>query len=332
MKIMFVFTGGTIGSTLMGGGVIAPDAKKSYKIIEAYAQRYPTDFDYDVTEPYTELSENNTGKHIKTLCECVKSRLCEGYDGIIVTHGTDTLQYSAAALGYALGVESLPVCVVSANKPIEDERSNALPNLHAAVRFIKEKAGKGVFVTYRNVGDKVVSVHRGTRLVGAAAFSDNISSAFDCVYGHFDESYNFVKNPTYREAPDALPPLDTARLGERSDGIRVIFPYPATVYPELDESVKYILLCTYHSGTVNTRSEYVREYFDKAKRMGVKVYAAGVADGPEYQSARAFGELGIIPIKNISPVAAYLKLWLLSLDGKESVDKLSLSLGGDMAR
>ena len=70
MKLLFVFTGGTIGST-QNGDVISSDAEKSYKIIDAYNARYGIDFEYDTVEPYTELSENNTGWHIKKLVGCL---------------------------------------------------------------------------------------------------------------------------------------------------------------------------------------------------------------------------------------------------------------------
>ena len=99
MKLLFIFTGGTIGSTL-DGAYISPDRSKAYRLIEAYAEKYGIDFEYDLTEPYTSLSENNTGLQIKALCSSVKASLGQGYDGIIVTHGSDTLQYSAAAVGY----------------------------------------------------------------------------------------------------------------------------------------------------------------------------------------------------------------------------------------
>ena len=108
MKLLFVFTGGTIGST-QKGNVISADSDKPYKLIKAYDEKYRIDFDYDVIEPYTELSENNTGWHISRLVECIKQNLNKNYDGIIVTHGTDTLQYTAAAVGYSFGVSSLPI-------------------------------------------------------------------------------------------------------------------------------------------------------------------------------------------------------------------------------
>ena len=58
MRILFVFTGGTIGSTL-SGDIISTDEGKSYRIIEAYRERFGIDFEYDMLEPYTALSENN---------------------------------------------------------------------------------------------------------------------------------------------------------------------------------------------------------------------------------------------------------------------------------
>ena len=66
MKLLFIFTGGTIGST-MHGDVISPDGTKSRKIIEAYRDKFGIDFEYDTVEPYTELSENNTGRNIRIL-------------------------------------------------------------------------------------------------------------------------------------------------------------------------------------------------------------------------------------------------------------------------
>ena len=91
MKLLFIFTGGTIGSTLREH-VMSAGESKAYAIINAYEKRYGISFDYDIDEPYVELSENNTGRHIRTLCEAVRRGLCGGYDGIIVTHGSDTLQ------------------------------------------------------------------------------------------------------------------------------------------------------------------------------------------------------------------------------------------------
>ena len=329
MRLLFIFTGGTIGSTLRGSVMSAAESK-AYAIIEAYEKRYGISFVYDIDEPYAELSENNTGEHIALLCGTVKQRLDGGYDGIIVTHGTDTLQYTAAALGYTLGSATVPVCVVSANKPIEHSQSNGLINLHAAVCFIRERAGRGVFVPYRNAGENAVYIHRATRLLSAKSFSDDLESSFGQFYGYYNSDFGFIKNPTYTEHPDALPPLSIQGLKERSESISVVNPYPGMVYPRLCDGVKYILLGTYHSGTIDTRSQMARDFFLMAKQKGIKAYVTGVADGPEYESASLFESLGITPIKNISPIAAYIKLWLLSNEAGDVTKKLTLSLGGDL--
>ena len=328
MKILFIFTGGTIGSTLHGN-VISPDENKPRKLIEEYKTRFGIDFEYSILEPYTELSENNTGEHIKNLARCVTDNLNIGYDGIIVTHGTDTLQYSSAALGYAIGSSSIPVCIVSANRPVEDDKSNALNNLRAAVNFIKNKYGNGAFVPYQNEKDKFVKIHRATRLVSSRAFSEEVASIFDNEYGCFDENFVFHKNEDYKESADSIAPLDTSNLCEQSNSILFLPTYVGMKYPSLNSNTKYVLLSSYHSGTVNTKSQASVTFFKHAAKLGIKVYLTGVSNAPEYESATFFEELNITPLKNISPIAAYVKLWLISCN-KISEKLLDSSLSGDI--
>ena len=59
-------------------------------------------------------------------------------DGIILTHGSDTIQYTAALLSYVLKPE-IPVMIVCSNYVLEDEKANGFDNFCAAVDFIKNK-------------------------------------------------------------------------------------------------------------------------------------------------------------------------------------------------
>lgn len=329
MKLLFVFTGGTIGSTQVGN-VISADNGKPYRLIKAYEEKYGIDFDYDSVEPYTELSENNTGWHMRQLIECIEQNKNKGYDGIIVTHGTDTLQYTAAAVGYCFGAESLPICLIAANAPIENASSNALDNMRGAISFIKCKGGKGTFVSYRNSSSSVVQIHRATRLLASKAYTDELSSALEIPYGCFDGEFNFIKNENYREREDEIDVLDALLLKEQSEEIAIINAYAGMAYPRLSNEVKYVIFNTYHSGTLNTKSQGAIEFFNEARERGVKVYASGIYDGPHYSSAEEFCSLGIEPIKNIAPIAAYVKLWLISSMGKNPDRLLNKSLCGDM--
>lgn len=105
LKLLFVFTGGTIGS-VVSGDYISTDENIPYELIKTYKNRYGLEHSYDVIKPYTELSEQNTGETISKLIKSIYDAACgkDTYDGIIVTHGTDTLPYSAAAL---LGVDTI---------------------------------------------------------------------------------------------------------------------------------------------------------------------------------------------------------------------------------
>ena len=115
MKILVVFTGGTIGSCY-NDGVISPDSSTRYKLIEMYKQNggYA---EFDAISPYTVLSENLNGEYFNLLYNSVKENI-NNYDGIIVTHGTDTLQYTSAVLSYMFGLCNTPIVLVSANYPL----------------------------------------------------------------------------------------------------------------------------------------------------------------------------------------------------------------------
>ena len=329
MKLLFIFTGGTIGST-QKGEVIFADEAKSYQILLAYEKRYGIPFDYDVEEPYTELSENNTGKHIGILADCISNAAKKRYDGIIVTHGSDTLQYSAAAVGYALGQSRVPVCFVAANAPIESPHSNAMDNLRGAIRFVEEKGGNGVFVVYRNSASETVTVHRATRLLESRAYSDEVASVADTAYGWMDRDFHFVKNPDFRERADEADPLPTQALEAVNERVAVISAHPGLCYPALSKNVKYVIFNTYHSGTLDTKSEQAIAFFADAKRWGIVVFATGISEGPQYASAQLFEKLAIRPIINLSPVAAYVKIWLADSAGMDPGKLLYKSLAGDI--
>lgn len=327
MKLLFIFTGGTIGSTLQND-YISTDNSKPYKLIETYNNKYGLTAAYDIIQPYTELSENNTGQTLKALCNSVIENLNKDYDGIIVTHGTDTLQYSAAALAYTIGNNSIPVCIVSSNYPIEHENANGIDNLHGAVKFIEQSAGNGVWVVYKNPGDNV-KVHRGTRLVASLPYSDCFYSLCNSYYGEFDQNSDFIKNPCFYEKQDQISPLSCLGLKETSSAILRLDSYTGMNFPRLSNEIKYILLGSYHSGTINTKSQEAVNFYNQAKELGIKVYLTGVSKGESYESTKLFKNLNIIPLPKSSPVAMYIKMWLCNDSAVDFDSVMSKSLAGD---
>lgn len=105
--------------------------------------------EFVTASPLTILSENLLPDDWKTIADCVRKRLTPDMAGVVITHGTDTLGYSAAALSFMLAGLPVPVALVSANLPLEDPRSNGTANFLAAVDFIRTEKLPGVFVFYR---------------------------------------------------------------------------------------------------------------------------------------------------------------------------------------
>ena len=331
MKLLFLFTGGTIGSTTRGG-TISTDSKAPYLLLDTYRSIHGLDFEYDVFEPYTALSENNTGATLRLLIDCVGQYINAGYDGIIVTHGTDTLQYSAAALSYAFADTGIPICLVSSNYPIENERSNAIPNLRGAIRFVSEVGTPGVWVPYQNKND-VLRIHRGTRLQASLAFSDRVESVFDSYYGSFTEGNPFEQTEGYRELPDAIPAFGVLPVPELCREVMILEPYPGKPYPPIAESVKYILHTSYHSGTINTEAAETVRFFDEVRGRGISAFLLGASGGAAYESTKLFAKLSLTPLCNIAPIAAFVKLWFFSIqspDGRVTADDLLSPLAGDI--
>jgi glutamyl-tRNA(Gln) amidotransferase subunit D len=111
---------------------------------------------------YNILSENMSPELWSELAVCVYNKVREGAYGVLVTHGTDTLGYSAAALSFMLQVP-VPVMLVgsqrSADRPSSDNVVNATC---AAIAATSDLAG--VFtVMHEDMSDDTCLVHAGTR-------------------------------------------------------------------------------------------------------------------------------------------------------------------------
>jgi len=111
----------------------------------------------------TILSENMTPAIWQELARAVYREIQRGAAGVIVTHGTDTMGYSAAALSFMVDT-SVPVIFVgsqrSADRPSSDNAMNAVCAAAAATSDLGEVA----VVMHATTSDDYCSIHRGTRV------------------------------------------------------------------------------------------------------------------------------------------------------------------------
>lgn len=322
MKILTIFTGGTIGCSSFDG-VLSPDKANSYLLLDMYLKSH-TGVDFIPVQPYTILSENLNGSNLATLYECISSYNLNDFDGIIVTHGTDTLQYTASYLSYCFGLREIPIVMVSANYPLTDDLSNGYINFCSAVDFIKSGNHRGVFVSYKNTAESFTTIHRASRALPHLPYSDDVYSIFNSVYGKV-ENGTFTKNESYYEEADSNDFVCNPKLSESSD-VLYIRPYAGIKYPEITADTKAILLEGYHSGTLNTSSVGLKNFCSKAYEMGVPVFLTGACKGFYYESKKLFSDLKINVLPSASPIAMYMKLWILE---KSNIGNVCLSFGGD---
>lgn len=81
-------------------------------------------------------SEDMNFKHYNLLLNAIKNCVDEGVDGVIISHGTDTMHYTSAALQYACENLPIPVLLVGAQRSSDRASSDAYVNLKAAIEFI----------------------------------------------------------------------------------------------------------------------------------------------------------------------------------------------------
>lgn len=111
----------------------------------------------------TILSENMTPAIWQDLARAVHAEIKNGVTGVIVTHGTDTMAYSAAALSFMIETP-VPIVFVgsqrSADRPSSDNAMNAVCAAAAATSELGEVA----VVMHSSTSDTTCAIHRGTRV------------------------------------------------------------------------------------------------------------------------------------------------------------------------
>ena len=106
-KILLVLVGGTI-CTLADRGVRKIETEKARAMLVEHFRRSDSPFAdesalrIDVGARFDTLSENMSFPLWNKLKEYFEGRPYDGYDGVIVAHGTDTLAYTAAMFSFLL--------------------------------------------------------------------------------------------------------------------------------------------------------------------------------------------------------------------------------------
>ena len=124
MKILLISTGGTIASQQSAEGLVPMDQG------EALAAQVPDIYeiaDIDIANVFSKDSSNIDPADWAAIINCIREN--PSYDGYVMTHGTDTMAYTAAALSYMIQGSKKPVILTGSQKPMYSENTDSKVNL-----------------------------------------------------------------------------------------------------------------------------------------------------------------------------------------------------------
>ena len=168
-KILMIATGGTIasksGTQGLAPALTAEDLLACVPEIKEVCR-------VEEVQPFNVDSTNVYSRHWLTIASIIEKRYQE-FDGFVVTHGTDTMAYTAAALSYLMQNIEKPVVLTGSQKSAFLRDTDARKNLFDAFSFAADGRAFGVNIVFDG------TVILGTRAKKTRTRSYNAFSSID---------------------------------------------------------------------------------------------------------------------------------------------------------
>ena len=165
-KVLLIGTGGTIASEMGENGLVP-------ELTSRQLLRYIPDISeicaVDCVQLFSLDSTNIQPRHWVQVAKAVQENY-DRYDGFVISHGTDTMAYSAAALSYLVQGSPKPIVFTGAQKPIGFETTDSKQNLRDAFAAAASDILHGVLLVFN--GRVILGTRaRKTRSKSFQAFS-----------------------------------------------------------------------------------------------------------------------------------------------------------------
>ncbi|MES2434501.1 MAG: asparaginase [Pseudomonadota bacterium] len=306
MKLLLIHTGGTIGMVATPTGFAPAEGVIEQALRDLRAA--------DVTVlPLLPLidSAQATPADWNRIAEVIVDNHND-YNGFIVTHGTDTLAFTAAALCFALTGLQRPVILTGAMRPLTVEKSDGLQNLSDAIKAARS-APPGIWVQFAG------------QLLHGARVRKAHSSALDA----FTASRS-AKPPLQPGKIPSITAYKTAEIGILSMAPGQSEAFLTHALTTLDA----VVLRVFGAGTIPETSA-LRAGLLAAQSRQTPIIAisqspkGGIALGT-YAAGNLMLEAGAIDGHDMTPEAAYTKLYhVLSLSEPQRQAALARNLVGE---
>lgn len=323
-KIALLATGGTILSRVdyVTGGVY-PTLSVDY-LFEVLGG---LEAEVEAEEVMAKFSEDMTPALWGVLAERVADAFRRGAKGVVVLHGTDTMHYTAAALAFAFAKAPGPIALVGAQRSSDRPSTDAVLNIKAAMAVAaRAPFAESVVVMHKTSGDSAIAVHRGTRV---RKMHTSRRDAFQSINAtpiaeYYPEKDLLQVNTSEYKERDGLE--YTSKFEERVALVK-FYPgmHPRLLEAMLDVGIRGVVLEGTGFGHVG---EYLLPSIKKLVDAGVVVAMTsqtlyGRVNLFVYRRGRELLSLGVVPLEDMLPEAAYAKMsWALANFKQEEVPRV----------
>mgnify|MGYP000678183103 FL=1 len=328
--VSLISTGGTIASTVdyRTGAVTAQfDAEDVLRAVPELAGMA----NYRGRVVANILSENMTPDVWQDLAQAIHEEIEAGADGVVVMHGTDTMQFSASAMAFMLDTP-VPIVFTGSQRSADRPSSDNVMNAVCAVEAAQSDAAEVMICMHAGESDDICALHRGTR---ARKNHTSRRDAFETVgaepLGEVDYD---AREVSFRRDYQERGATDLALQGDLETDVELVKFTPGCDPAVLEayEDKAGIVLEGTGLGHVNT--DWI-EYIDDLTTSGTDVVMTsqcleGRVCDRVYDTGRDLLEAGVVEGEDMLPGTAKVKLMWALANAEDIAETMGTNLAGEI--
>ena len=299
-KLLFIATGGTIASCDSGSG-LSPEASAE----ELLSGVNLPDAEIHAIQPFALDSTDLTPQHWMEVAALIRDRW-QDFDGFVITHGTDTMAYGAAALSCLIQSACKPVILTGSQLPMSAPDTDARRNLSDAL-LCAERGRAGVWVCFCG------------RVIAGNAARKVHTSDFDAFRGFTEDDEHRVEEFLTDEAGEDGGTVFYNRLDPSAAVLKLTPGISAEMVHDMGIHLRALIVEGFGMGGIpDYGNGELAVVFRNLSSCGVRVIMTtqvfqGGCDLSVYKVGRAAQEAGLIAAEGMTTEYAVMRaMWALA--------------------
>ena len=312
--ISIISTGGTVSSVIdYKTGAVHP-AFTASDLVKANPELL--DFaNYNVKALYNILSEDMKPEYWVKAGKEIADDICDGADGVVIAHGTDTMHYTSAALSFMLKTP-VPIIITGAQRSSDRPSSDANINLIDSVIASKSDIAEVCVCMHGSLNDEYTYLHNGCKVRKMhTSRRDTFRSINSRPIARIENS-EIKFNPDYNYTERGVNELELNSDIEEKVGFIKSFPGISEEFVEYHIDNGYKGLVVEGTGLGHVPNNLI-DSFKRANDENIPVIMTsqclyGRVNMNVYSTGRELIDAGVVSALDMTPETTYVKLcWAL---------------------